>query len=1026
MSQANLNNKINNLNWAFTKILGFTSNLHLVNFSVQVIDFSLYQMTPADLKMTGIALDNDLDGIIYTRNNIDTDPQIHFIELNKLGCHTDCDGCFQPQDELQCLRCKDGLRLVEGRCISKLTPCPLKMKENALGECQSCDKNDPSKTNCKSCELSFDNNCIACGEFSNPNINFAPACGCAGYDSLAQVNGKNACKSTKCSSIVDCYECDITDRCIACAQDNSVIINNGATCQTVSCPLGSYPSFTYFRESAFCLPCPQDCLQCINSSICLLCQLGTHNFGGGFCKKINFPLKFNVENSYDSKILKNASALIDVTISQSDGANLELNYLLNHAGNYDYRLFTFLPEDAVIEAKSKLFNENTIRISLKIADKYAGQKLTLKVQKDLTKATQQIQLEDGEKEIDITLPASFNEKEIQTARSAGNIIGQFNKFTGGAADYASFGLVVFGYDPSGHVLKFSQMIKILSRFRFLLIQFGLLLGIFFKASAIKYDPESIQSERYLLDHNQGYQGKFSLEKASLTIFEKEMISVVIYLVTWILKSQTYVILNIANDTLKITRSQCYFVNITQKIHFVAFNKITIDMIFFGFRTISHTKKLSFNEICLTVVLLLLVIFDICEIWKMSSSVIITEDYFDVFEIKYKNNTTLTIDKSEEKSSNILNDQNSKDEIKQDWTDQKFLKNRKQVLADTPIDQAKMIKKLAENPTIQLFCTNDLKKEQKFTKNTAILVSNYAFILRIAIIHIILVGLPFMPIFQLILLILLEILYFTFSSGYYLKKKHIRSLIFLLPRVWQSLYLFTIELVLLVFFLGFDNRKTDSYGKTTQKFIVGLITIGTFAEYIILSVNLSFILYRILVEKKVLKNDSIASEKLIKSQEFFIYLDQNTINCQKDETQVSDNFPQKSNLEKIVIHLDDIQEDIPHINRYEQSMMLPINEDASHQSLEKNFQQDQPEVQKKLPKKKKKIFYKKKINAEINEDEILKKEKRRVKKKKKKVMNDDVHGEQEQHFKMSVNKNYYNYNNDESWVGVDDFSKNKLE
>jgi hypothetical protein len=126
----------------------------------------------------------------------------------------------------------------------------------------------------------------------------------------------------------------------------------------------------------------------------------------------------------------------------------------------------------------------------------------------------------------------------------------------------------------------------------------------------------------------------------------------------------------------------------------------------------------------------------------------------------------------------------------------------------------MIKKLAENPTIQLFCTNDLKKEQKFTKDTAILVSNYAFILRIAIIHIILVGLPFMPIFQLILLILLEILYFTFSSGYYLKKKHIRSLIFLLPRVWQSLYLFTIELILLVFFLGFDNRKTDSYGKTT--------------------------------------------------------------------------------------------------------------------------------------------------------------------------------------------------------------------
>jgi hypothetical protein len=95
----------------------------------------------------------------------------------------------------------------------------------------------------------------------------------------------------------------------------------------------------------------------------------------------------------------------------------------------------------------------------------------------------------------------------------------------------------------------------------------------------------------------------------------------------------------------------------------------------------------------------------------------------------------------------------------------------------------MIKKLAENPTIQLFCTNDLRKDQTLSKNTMVVVSNYAFVLRVVAMHIILVGLPFMPLFQLSLLISLEILYFVSSTGYYLKKRHIRSMMLLIPKVW---------------------------------------------------------------------------------------------------------------------------------------------------------------------------------------------------------------------------------------------------
>jgi hypothetical protein len=92
------------------------------------------------------------------------------MELNKEGCHADCEGCLKPLDRLYCIRCKQGLRLVEGECLAKTTSCPSHMKENALGECQSCDLNNVDRTTCYSCLLSFNNECDTCGPFSNTAV----------------------------------------------------------------------------------------------------------------------------------------------------------------------------------------------------------------------------------------------------------------------------------------------------------------------------------------------------------------------------------------------------------------------------------------------------------------------------------------------------------------------------------------------------------------------------------------------------------------------------------------------------------------------------------------------------------------------------------------------------------------------------------------------------------------------------------------------------------------------------------------
>lgn len=64
-------------------------------------------------------------------------------------------------------------------------------------------------------------------------------------------------------------------------------------------------------------------------------------------------------------------------------------------------------------------------------------------------------------------PKSFSKNDINLVGSRTESLGKASKYAGTSADYASFGLAFLGADPSGSMMKFSQMNKLLSRFRFL-------------------------------------------------------------------------------------------------------------------------------------------------------------------------------------------------------------------------------------------------------------------------------------------------------------------------------------------------------------------------------------------------------------------------------------------------------------------------------------------------------------------------------------------------------------------------------
>jgi hypothetical protein len=107
----------------------------LVNFSKQTIDYTVEAPSTSLQYITNAIIDNDMDLVFEIMDANYTPQAIYFAVLNKEGCHPHCDGCFEPNNITRCLRCKTGMRLVEGLCTPVTTPCPPHMNENAFKEC---------------------------------------------------------------------------------------------------------------------------------------------------------------------------------------------------------------------------------------------------------------------------------------------------------------------------------------------------------------------------------------------------------------------------------------------------------------------------------------------------------------------------------------------------------------------------------------------------------------------------------------------------------------------------------------------------------------------------------------------------------------------------------------------------------------------------------------------------------------------------------------------------------------------------
>lgn len=89
------------------------------------------------------------------------------------------------------------------------------------------------------------------------------------------------------------------------------------------------------------------------------------------------------------------------------------------------------------------------------------------------------------------------------------------------------------------------------------------------------------------------------------------------------------------------------------------------------------------------------------------------------------------------------------------------KNASDAISDKPqlvLDDLKTIKRLEQNLIIVKFCTNDLKENSQFSRVSMLLMSNFAFLLKMSLLQVVFVSMAMFVVLGLVTLMLIEIGY----------------------------------------------------------------------------------------------------------------------------------------------------------------------------------------------------------------------------------------------------------------------------
>lgn len=167
--------------------------------------------------------------------------------------------------------------------------------------------------------------------------------------------------------------------------------------------------------------------------------------------------------------------------------------------------------------------------------------------------------------------------------------------------------------------------------------------------------------------------------------------------------------------------------------------------------------------------------------------------------------------------------------------------------DKEIDFDETMRNLRRDFPVEKYSTAELKKDKPGLFNSkAILLSNFCFLIRLVIYHLIIVGLCNNADIQVSFLLITEVFYFFFLYYTFKKYNHLVSTYLFVSKLSQSIFLFNFHIVSIII-LKQKNEfgKSKQPSKGLQKFGVWNIMLAIGSEYFFLIISFAGVFKEVL-------------------------------------------------------------------------------------------------------------------------------------------------------------------------------------
>ena len=332
----------------------------------------------------------------------------------------------------------------------------------------------------------------------------------------------------------------------------------------------------------------------------------------------------------------------------------------------------------------------------------------------------------------------------------------------------------------------------------------------------------------------------------------------IYIFSFVIKLYVIFLINKYKDLHYITEGFIKKVQLSRKIHFVLFNLIAADVYFIGTRTALHArilKETRFRFIA-TIVILGMIFYDTIEIAWIAGNVLYQNGKAQKIAAEQKKEDGDTEkEKVQEKPFEFnrleceritfgqnrtrgygLRDFFYEDEMEKYVMTKETARNIGYVRV---LDYKSNFHLMIRNQAVEDHATAELKKEDPRLYNyRSILISNFSFLVRIFVFHIVIVACSTFDGMQCILLLIVELSYLGFITWNFKKLRYLQSTHMFLSKFFQGFFLVVFQVLCLHFSFFHHKEEPPVF---LQRIGMYSIMIAVIFEYVFLVVNIIYII-----------------------------------------------------------------------------------------------------------------------------------------------------------------------------------------